>query len=173
MGADTDAPCAAGQGWQWDGVQFDVLHPVVASASAASAHRNDESCVLRIVVGSQTLMLAGDIEATAEQALVRDAHEKLTAQWLLAPHHGSRTSSSEAFIDAVTPQTVVFSAGWRHHFGHPHPQVVERYAWRGIHRWATAEHGALTWRFDGSAVEPQPQAWRHVHRRRWHAPAAP
>ncbi|WP_052378829.1 DNA internalization-related competence protein ComEC/Rec2 [Polycyclovorans algicola] len=173
LGADTEAPCAAGQGWQWDGVQFDVLHPAVASASAASAHRNDESCVLRIVVGSQTLLLAGDIEATAEQALVRDAHEKLTAQWLLAPHHGSRTSSSEAFIDAVRPQTVVFSAGWRHHFGHPHPQVVERYAWRGIDRWATAEHGALTWRFDGSAVEPQPQAWRHVHRRRWHAPAAP
>ncbi len=172
LGADSARPCVAGQRWQWDQVRFEVLHPP-AGAGPPGPRRNDQSCVLRIEVGAQAILLTGDIEAPAEQALLRQSDRPLAAQWLLAPHHGSRTSSGGAFIDAVRPEVVVFSAGWRHHFGHPHPWVVERYARRGIRSWNTAEHGALIWQFDGQPGLGDPLAWRRNHRRRWHAAAAP
>jgi len=171
LGANSAVPCEAGQRWRWDEVRFEIMHP--ADGSITSARRNDQSCVLRIEVGAQSILLAGDIEAAGEQALLRWPAGKVAAQLLLAPHHGSRTSSTDAFIDAVNPDAVVFSAGWRHHFGHPHPDVVARYARRNIARWSTAEHGALTWQFDGQPNLPEPLAWRLTHRRRWHALALP
>jgi competence protein ComEC len=86
---------------------------------------NDNSLVLRIDYAGRGLLFSGDIEAHAEQKLVA-AHVSLRADVLKVPHHGSRTSSSEALLEAVQPQLAVVSAGAWNSFGHPHPEVVER-----------------------------------------------
>ena len=114
--------CEAGQAWTWDGVRFEFLHP----AGGRSYKRNDGSCVLRIATASGALLLTGDIERTAEAALV-SAVQNLKADVLLVPHHGSRTSSTAPFIAAVAPRVAIVTAGYRNRFGHPNSEVLERY----------------------------------------------
>lgn len=135
-----DQPCVAGQSWQWDGVRFEVLHP----APGTFWNSNNGSCVLRVDGDGWSLLLPGDIEAEGEQALLqRLSADRLAADALLVPHHGSRTSSSKAFLDAVRPQVAVVSAGWRHHYGHPHEEVVTRLQQVGAEVVTTAESGAV------------------------------
>ena len=110
------------------------------------------------------MLLTGDIERDQESALVV-AGAALRSDVLVAPHHGSRTSSSAAFIDAVHPRIAVFQAGYRNRFGHPAPDVVERYRERGIAIVATAACGAWQWRADGAA---DGSCERDVARRYWH-----
>ncbi|AVP58471.1 DNA internalization-related competence protein ComEC/Rec2 [Pulveribacter suum] len=141
--------CAAGMRWQWDGVEFAVLHPPPGPAPEGRAARpNARSCVLRVAAaagqGARAALLAGDIERAQEQALV-EAGAELSADVLLVPHHGSKTSSSEAFIDAVAPRLALVQAGWRNSFGHPAPEVVQRYRARGIALAATPGCGAAAW----------------------------
>lgn len=131
--------CQAGQFWWWDGVRFDVLYP-----TDPRAHNNHASCVLRVWAAGQVVLLTGDIETPDEAALVAEYGTGLAADALLAPHHGSRTSSSAAFLQAVAPQAVLISAGYRNRYHHPHPAVWARYAEHGIDRWRTDQHGALT-----------------------------
>ncbi|MFO7156832.1 MAG: DNA internalization-related competence protein ComEC/Rec2 [Pseudomonadota bacterium] len=96
---------------------------------------NDASLVLRIRHGEVAVLLPGDVEAEGERALLESGAE-LSARLLKSPHHGSRTSSTEAFLELVRPEHVVFCVGWRNPFGFPHPEVVERYRRLGatIHR---------------------------------------
>jgi len=165
--------CVAGRRWQWDGVHFELLHPPwPADAARAADDPNAQSCVLRVVAanGSATL-LTGDIEAAQEDALVatRRGAGGLRADLLVAPHHGSRTSSSAAFIAAVRPSVVVFQAGYRNRFGHPAPQVLARYLRAGAQPVDAPACGALHWRSDA------PGAWaceRALRRRYWHHEAA-
>ena len=96
----------------------------------------------------QRILLPGDIEATAEALVIAELSKPVTV--LLAPHHGSKTSSTVEFVNTVRPQHVVFSAGYRHHFGHPHGQVVVRYSEAGSRLWNTAEQGALSFIWDSS-----------------------
>lgn len=155
--------CAAGQGWDWDGVQFQVLHPLPGEP-AASARPNTLSCVLR-VQGSdgRSLLLAGDIEAAQEAALLAREPVALRSQVLLVPHHGSRSSSTEAFIAAVAPATAVVQAGYRNRFGHPAPEVEARYLARGV-QWRRSDAcGAWTWAADGAM-----HCERHAAARYWH-----
>ncbi len=143
--------CAAGQHWQWDGVEFAVLHPPVSTSAFGSASKegNKRSCVLRIDAGTSSVLLTGDIEAGVEMQLVRAGMRPATV--LIAPHHGSRTSSSPAFVAAVQPRYVVFSSGYHNPFGHPHARVVERYQQVGAQLFDTATSGAITFDlgFDG------------------------
>jgi competence protein ComEC len=160
--------CAAGQRWQWDGVQFEVLHPPTDTWHPGTKP-NAMSCVLRVQdSGGRSALLTGDIEAEQERALVERLGPRLKSNVLLVPHHGSRTSSTAAFLDAVAPQYAVVQAGYRSRFGHPHPTVLARYAARGIAVVRTDHCGAWGWRAEG--------AWctRDVRRRYWHwqAPAA-
>ena len=162
--ADEAFRCAAGQGWTWDGVRFEVLHP--GAASTDQKHReNDRSCVVRISAPGGTVVLPGDIEKRAEESLLARGAD-LSATVLVAPHHGSKTSSTPAFINAVAPQTVIFPAGYRNRFGHPHPDVVQRYRDFGsaIHR--TDRDGAVlvTLPPDGPITVDR---WRALHRRYW------
>ena len=165
--------CYAGQQWQWDGVDFTVLHPDSADYEA-SAKSNAMSCVLRISASTRTnpqtnaqlsrhvsahqnsALLVGDIEQAQEARLVSrhaDAPDNkvLQSTILLVPHHGSKTSSSAAFLDAVKPQLAIVQAGYRNRFGHPAPPVMARYQERNIKTVDSAHCGAAAW----SSANPQ------------------
>jgi competence protein ComEC len=131
--------CAAGQSWTWDGVEFRVLHPAAASPAGKP---NDASCVLRVATRGAAMLLTGDIEARSEAALL-GRERQLDADVLLVPHHGSRTSSTQDFIDAVAPRVALVSVGHRNRFRHPHPAVTARYGRGGVAVWRTDRDGAL------------------------------
>ncbi|WP_198115305.1 DNA internalization-related competence protein ComEC/Rec2 [Massilia rhizosphaerae] len=157
--------CAAGQHWEWDGVRFEMLHPAASSYAEPGMKANARSCTLRITNGHTAILLAGDIEAAQETRLVLDGAERLRADVLLAPHHGSGTSSTRAFLQAVHPSVGVFQVGWRNRFHHPKAEVYARYGEFGIRRIRTDEAGAVTLDF-GTAVEVA--SWRADRARYWH-----
>ncbi|MFF7706842.1 DNA internalization-related competence protein ComEC/Rec2 [Pseudomonas sp. NPDC007930] len=132
-------PCAAGAAWEWDGVRFSQWRWAQARDSNAA------SCVLLIEANGERLLLAGDIDAAAERALLRE-RPHWRADWLQAPHHGSRTSSSAALIRGLAPRGVLIARGQHNRFGHPHAQVTARYRAHGVNIYDTAEHGALALR---------------------------
>ena len=138
--------CEAGQAWTWDGVHFRMLHPA-AGSHAMALPDNDRSCVLQIEAGSERLLVTGDISAASEARLLRSAQgrgdDALRADVLVVPHHGSRTSSTPAFIDAVAPQLALMAIGYRNRFGHPRPEVVERYLDRDAQVIRTDQSGAV------------------------------
>ena len=123
--ADHAVRCRAGQSWEWDGVRFDILHPSAPSYDAR-VKSNDRGCVLKVTAPGGSILVPGDIERVSEERLVREG-SPLEADILVAPHHGSRTSSTAAFVEAVRPKSVVFAVGYRNRFGHPHPDVIERW----------------------------------------------
>ncbi len=136
--------CQAGQQWQWDGVLFELLHPEAADYARA-LKSNALSCVLRVrAAGGASALLAGDIEQAQEQALAARTPE-LRADLLLAPHHGSRGSSSSALLAAVRPRWVLVQAGYRNRFGHPAPEALARYAAAGAEPVASPRCGAMRW----------------------------
>ena len=158
--------CTAGQRWQWDGVVFEVLHPQAIDYDMQKKP-NAKSCVLRISAPNRSVLLAGDIEAAQELRLVGADAAALRADVLLVPHHGSKTSSSAPFLDAVTPRFALVQAGYRNRFGHPAPVVMDRYTSRGIAVRDSVHCGAATW----SSAEPTkvlcerehaPRYWQHV-----------
>lgn len=143
-------PCLAGQRWEWDGVAFEVLHPLPgddAPVAAKAPRPNALSCVLRITEAGPegaSALLVGDIEAPQEQALLARS-APLRADLLLVPHHGSKTSSSVAFLEAVQPRTALVQAGYRNRFGHPAPEVLQRYRARHIAVVESSRCGAARW----------------------------
>ncbi len=161
--------CAAGLAWQADGLTFETLHPPRDWLNAAGMKTNALSCTIRVSDGVNTLLLPGDLEAQQE-ALVLERHAgKLPATVLLAPHHGSRTSSTAAFLDAVAPQYAVFQAGYRNRFGHPREDVLDRYRQRGIEILRSDNTGAVMFDFaSGRAGPPAISQWRDKGRRYWH-----
>jgi competence protein ComEC len=184
-------PCKAGQRWQWDGVQFELLHPQ-AHELLQPGKPNAVSCVLRVSGAARapgsadpaspagpsgpafSVLLTGDIEAAQEAALVQRSAAALPSTVLLVPHHGSKTSSTPGFIAAVQPQVAVVQAAHRSRYGHPAPEVVARYETRGISVVRSNHCGAFTLAPDGGT-----QCERQVSRRYWHHevsarhPAAP
>lgn len=169
LGADL-VQCAAGQRWQWDGVTLEVLWP---NAGPLSGKPNSHCCVLRVSTapgrdtagGAVSALLAADIEAPTERTLVARDAARLQAQVLVVPHHGSKTSSTEPFLDSVWPLVAIFQVGFLNRFHHPHPAVFARYASRHI---VIARSDA-----DGAArVEAAPGAltverYRDTQRRYW------
>jgi competence protein ComEC len=155
--------CEAGQQWDWDGVHFELLHPL-ASDYAAGLKPNAISCVLRIGNGRATALLAGDIERDQERSLVQRGGP-LAADVLLAPHHGSKSSSSARLLDAVHPRIVLVQAGYRNRFGHPAEEVVARYLERGVRVVESTRCGAAHW----TSAQPGDVACeRERHARYWH-----
>jgi len=155
-------PCAAGRTWHWDGVRFRILHPT-PGAAAKGGRANHLSCVLRIDAAQASLLLTSDIEAVDERQLLADAASELRADVLLVPHHGSRTSSTPAFIAAVDPREVIYPVGYRNRFGHPRADVVARYGDR--RDWRTDRDGAIDVDLgDAASVS----AYRRRSPRYWH-----
>jgi competence protein ComEC len=156
--------CEAGQHWAWDGVGFSILQPAAHDYEVARK-TNALSCVLRVAAGDTVALLVGDIEAPQERTLVDGQPAALRAQVLLVPHHGSRTSSSPAFLDAVAPRWALVQAGYRNRFGHPAPAVMARYAERGIAVADSPHCGAMHW---SSAAPETLQCQRALDLRYWH-----
>ena len=143
LGAGLDnqraVPCRAGSGWRWDGFAFEILSP---AAGVVSPDDNAGSCVLRISGAGVRLLLPGDIEAPVERDLV-SRPDFGSVDLVVAPHHGSRTSSSAAFVQATRPRYVVFSTGFRNRWHFPATDVVERWRQSGACVFDTGEDGAL------------------------------
>ncbi|MCE4058903.1 DNA internalization-related competence protein ComEC/Rec2 [Pandoraea sputorum] len=166
----THRTCLAGQQWQWEGVTFRFLHPDKAALSDGRRGRagpNSVSCVLRIANGRHSALLAADAESAQERTMVARYGRALRSDVLLAPHHGSLTSSTSAFVSAVSPAHVVFQAGYRNRFGHPKPAVVARYRSAGATIWQSVTHGGI--RFCSTPDGMTAQAYRAGFRRYWHA----
>ncbi|MBK1672232.1 DNA internalization-related competence protein ComEC/Rec2 [Ectothiorhodospira shaposhnikovii] len=155
--------CLRGETWQWDGVTFRMLHP-----PPGWGDDNASSCVLHVSGLGGSVLLPGDVEHLGEAVLVRGEGEGLAADVLLLPHHGSRTSSSEALLDRVSPRLALVSTGFENRLGHPHQEVLDRLGARGIVLLDPAHEGALRVDFvPGEGVVVQP-GHRHVARRHWH-----
>ena len=155
--------CQAGQYWRWDAVEFKILHPPVHYL----AHSNNRSCVLKIITAGGSLLLPGDIEAAAESNLLNYAYSDLAADILIVPHHGSQTSSTAAFIQAVKPKIALFSVAYKNRFRLPKPAIVQRYHRYGIKTWTTAQVGAIQFRLSASGIS-QPRLEKLARQRYWH-----
>lgn len=150
VNADGVVGCQRGQNWQWDGVDFQVLHP----DGQKWVKSNNRSCVLKITSDAGSVLIPGDIEAEIERRLLSQEPQSLKADVLVVPHHGSQTSSTLDFILAVQPRFAAVSAGYRSRFGHPHPAVISRYTHAQITVLNTAEKGQLSFHFQpGSTIE--------------------
>lgn len=145
--AELNAEACKRQRWQWNGVDFQVWRWQDAVGG------NPSSCVLRVEAGGEVLLLTGDIDSRAERALLA-SDLPVQADWLLSPHHGSRSSSSQAFLEAVAAHAVLLSRGRYNGFGHPHPLVMARYAALDMTVYDTAESGAVALRL-GNHEEPR------------------
>lgn len=164
--------CSDGQHWEWDGVRFEILHPSRASYGNARLRDNERGCVLRISAGRQSVLLAADIEKDSERRLLRLHADKLPATLLIVPHHGSRTSSTQPFVDAVHPAYAVFAVGYRNRFGHPREDVVARYRRIGSELFRSDEDGAI--RVEMDAENLSLERFRKTHARYWYQdPAQP
>ncbi|ROO37337.1 DNA internalization-related competence protein ComEC/Rec2 [Pseudomonas sp. 7SR1] len=152
-------PCHSGMQWEWDGVRFELWR------WAAALESNQKSCVLLVEAGGERLLLTGDIDSHAERALL-DGPLAVPIQWLAAPHHGSRSSSSMALLSRLTPHSVLISRGRGNAFGHPHPRVMARYRRLGMAVYDSAEHGAIRLQL-GAFAAPTTQAGQ---RRYWRDP---
>ena len=154
--------CRDGQSWYWDGVYFQVLHP----AEAMNLSANDRSCVVRISARDLTLLLPGDIEKRAERSLVQRHGAGLQSDVIVAPHHGSKTSSTREFIRAVSPDIAIIPAGYRNRFNLPNQDIISRYREHGTRLLNTAESGAI--RVSATEAGIQVMTHREKQRRFWH-----
>jgi competence protein ComEC len=154
--------CQQGKGWTRDGVRFTWLHPGVGRYQ----RDNDSSCVLLVRAAEHSVLITGDIEAVAEQDLIAGGMI-VPVEVVVAPHHGSRSSSTAAFVEATRPRWVVYAVGYRNRWNFPVPRVVERWEQHGARGLLTSRSGAIT--FDLRPGEPlQPPAeWRLARPRPW------
>lgn len=153
--------CTAGQYWSWDGVEFRFLHPPAHFPYLG----NESSCVLRIDGAHGSVLLTGDIGEVIERDLVRLHAEELRTDIVLVAHHGSAGSSDPAFVEATRPQIALVSSGHGNRFGHPRPEVMQRWQHAGAKTFDTSASGALRIRLaaGGAGVETrrgaQPRWW--------------
>ncbi|AWH21016.1 DNA internalization-related competence protein ComEC/Rec2 [Stenotrophomonas sp. ZAC14D2_NAIMI4_6] len=152
--------CRQGLRWQWDGVDFQVLHP----GRTAVADGNEASCVLRIAGAHGAVLLPGDIGRSAEQRLLQERPRRLRAEVVLVPHHGSGGSSSPAWVAAVQPRLALVSAGHQNRFGHPKRDVVQRWRAAGAEVLVTADTGAIRVWLGAQGLQVREQ---RVHAARW------
>lgn len=157
-------PCHAGMAWHWDGVRFELLYPPPGGDGSGD---NDRSCVLKVSTAGGSVLLPGDIERPTEEELMRTVPERLRSTVLVAPHHGSNTSSTLPFVTAVAPRYVLFAVGYRNRYGFPSRRVAARYRAVGAQGLDTASGGATTLRFDDGP--PTVERYRQSSHHYWYA----
>jgi competence protein ComEC len=178
--------CFAGQHWRWDGVSFEVLYPSWQSYDDLTLTDNNRSCVVKITSQFGSILLTGDIEELAENMLLEaglqpnnhaaagDAvlvKNKLKSDVLIAPHHGSKTSSSANFVQAVGAKHIVFTVGYLNRFNHPKPMIEKRYEESGAWLYRSDYHGALLIDFTRKTnlqLNGKITSWRQAQPRYWH-----
>jgi len=167
--------CFTGQSWAWDDVDFEMLHPQFESYGDLSVSDNNRSCVLKITSISGSLLLTGDVEKEIEQALIanQEATQDLTqlkSDVMVAPHHGSKTSSSGEFVAAVQPSVSIFTSGYLNRFRHPRQEVVARYDAIDSLMFRSDYHGAVMIDFVAEAKGEgiKVASWRKQNKRYWH-----
>jgi competence protein ComEC len=154
--------CVAGQNWRWDAVDFSIIHP----ESGGRGDGNDASCVLSISAGSRRALLTGDIESRVEKSLVKLGRVE-NADFVTVPHHGSRTSSTGAFLDAVSARIAVVSNGYGNRWGLPKGEVVDRWRRTGAKLLSTAESGAISQRICARGAQFAPREERRTNTKYW------
>ena len=154
--------CTAGDGWHWNGVAFEVLHP----ADSRLTSENNNSCVLKISTQAGSVLLTGDIERLAEKSLLAKQGTSLDADVLVVPHHGSKTSSTEPFVDAVSPAWALIPVGYKNRFKLPRQEVVERYQKKGARVVQSGHVGAIDFRFTQQGLSG-PEYFRFTGQRYW------
>lgn len=157
-------PCEAGRKWNWDGVDFEFLHPAARSSPATE---NNASCVLKVTGQEGTALLTGDIDAAAEKEVLEHS-DPGRIDVVVVPHHGSRSSSGIDFVATLAPRWAVVAAGYDNRWHFPNSDVVERWQAAGARVLTTARSGAITFRFDPGAVRSQPLEYRESRRLFWH-----
>jgi competence protein ComEC len=159
--------CVAGDAWQWDGVHFEILHPLASDFLSLRTHKTNEvSCVLKVTTSHGSILLPGDIGRKTEADLLQRMGDSLASDVLIVPHHGSRSSSSEAFLQRVNPDYAIFTVGYRSRYGHPHPEIVTRYLEQGSLLRRSDYDGAILVQFARNHIEIN--TWRELNRHFWH-----
>jgi competence protein ComEC len=183
--------CFAGQHWRWDNVSFEVLHPSLESYENENISDNNRSCVLKVTSQFGSILLTGDIEKEAENEILKYAprlkHSKaglqpnihaggadmsktnnlLKSDVLIAPHHGSKTSSTVEFVQGVGAKNIIFTVGYLNRFKHPKPLIEKRFEGNGAFTYRSDYHGALL--LDFTRNNPiKIEAWRQTQSRYWH-----
>jgi competence protein ComEC len=165
LGSGRAERCSAGKRWNWDGVDFEWLHP----GSPMLPRDNDRSCVLLVRAGDEALLLTGDIQHDAEtEMLGRGLPAGITA--VVVPHHGSRTSSGQGLVDALRPRWALVAAGYRNRWGFPASSVVERWSDSGAKMLNTATSGAIEFDLGPGEAMSTPVEWRRTALRPWRDP---
>jgi len=154
--------CYDGFAWQWDGIDFYFLNP----PSSVTTDSNDSSCVLLLAGINIRALLAGDIEKHAEDQLIGSGHD-IRADFVVAPHHGSKTSSGQRFVSATGARWVVFPAGRGNRWGFPRPVIRDRWEAHGAMTWTTGDSGAVLLDSELSGEIAGPRAWRCLSQRFW------
>jgi competence protein ComEC len=174
-------PCRFGQHWSWDGVDFHIWHPNEQTVFEDQHPRkpNEVSCVLEVRNQTTSFWLTGDVEKQGEAEIT----ERLTQTSLhylkdknlifMAPHHGSKTSSSQELLAALSPDEAFAQNGYRNRYGHPHPTVSARYQGMNIPFYQTPITGAQVWEFPAKSEHQrgEPLFWRQYSKRLWHREA--
>ncbi len=168
-------PCRFGQSWTWDGVEFFIWHPHEETLfeQKYSGKPNDMSCVLEVRNQRSSIWLTGDIEKQGEAEisgrLIPERLKTIGDRELIfmAPHHGSKTSSSIELLKKLAPDKSFAQNGYRNRYGHPHPTVTARYQSLGIPFYQTPNTGAQIWLFENNK-NASTQFWRHNIKRMWH-----
>ena len=156
--------CQQGQSWHWDGVDFEILHP----ENKNYKKRNNHSCVLMVSTGRGSILLTADIEKKVEYQLRNKYQQRLSSSVLIAPHHGSNTSSTSAFIQQVDPQIVIYSSGYLNRYGFPKQAVVERYQQQGVQQLSTAQSGHIRLIIESNGRITELTEYRKSNQRYWH-----
>jgi competence protein ComEC len=155
--------CSRGQSWLFDGIKFEILHPEPATRYRG----NNASCVLKVSNATHAVLLPGDIERSAEAMLVLNNPHAIAADVLIAPHHGSKTSSTPAFVSATAADYVLFSAGYRNRFGFPNKDIIKRYRSNQSTILDTVRSGAIEMNFNSAGVRLV--SHRQQSQRFWHS----
>ena len=155
--------CLRGERWRWDGVEFEFLHP----QDMVYSRRNNHACVLKVSSGGGRLLITSDIEKEVEREFVETYGSGLQAQVLVVPHHGSKTSSSQAFVDLVKPKIALIPSGYRNRYHHPKAEVVERYRDIGASIYLSGHVGAVKLLFSAKKIPQITDEYRKSHRKYW------
>jgi competence protein ComEC len=150
-------PLHRGQRFRYGGAELEVLAPAVDYVAKETPHNND-SLAFRVTFGRHSFLLSGDIERQVEAELVAEGLLRKT-DVLKVPHHGSKTSSTAAFLNLLRPAFAVMSAGFENSYGHPHPDVLQRYEERQTCVLRTDLDGLVTVRSDGRRLEMDMARW--------------